>query len=156
MGKRLELPVGTKVAKQKKTVCNHVARILLKWMVSAAISGAIPIWPALMALSFGETIQDKLLLDCCGFYFGLTGTEMVYELLAEPLIGSVEDMWGFASKVTSLVMVVLFGYVFFALSGFENYSKAHWRFVMVLGTVGILLTCVKKGYAEGKRYVSNS
>lgn len=138
--------------KEEKPVYRHVRNYLIKWFASAAVAGIIPLLPTLLS----GTIPDSFLMELGGFYFGLTGAEMIYELAVEPLKIDVtsEDMWGFASRISAIALVVLFAYVFFTYSKYESFRLTHWIFVIFLGSLGVVLTCFKKGYAEGERYVN--
>lgn len=145
--------VKNETKKEKKPVCRHVRNYLIKWFASAAVAGIIPMLPTLLS---GTIIPDSFLMELGGFYFGLTGAEMIYELAVEPLKIDVtsEDMWGFASRISAIAMVVLFAYVFFTYSKYESFRLIHWVFVIFLGSLGVILTCIKKGYVEGERYVN--
>ena len=144
--------VRNEAKKGEKTVEQSIRNYLIRWFASAAVAGIIPMLPTLLS----GTIPDSFLMEIGGFYFGLTGTEMIYELAVEPLKIDVtsEDMWGFASRISAIALVILFAYIFFTYSKYERFSLIHWIFVIFLGSLGVVLTCFKKGYVEGKRYVN--
>ena len=127
----------------------HWWMAIIKWFFSAFLAGVIP---TELSKLFGKSMST---LDSCGFYFGLTGSEMVYELVAEPSNGFRTETIDLKLKMTSIVILLMFIWTFVALNIRNDYSEGYLKFVRFLGFASIIFTCIKKGYREEKQYVSS-
>lgn len=133
-------------------VWKHVGRTIGEFLWCAVIAGVFPILPLVFGKLFGYNHQGDFLTEWCGFFFGLTGADHVFEVLFEEHKG----VWKRFSQLSSFFLLLIYLLLFTGLTICEaqvNVPECK-NAIITIGIVGAVTTCINKGMKGGKEYVT--
>ncbi len=137
---------------KERKLWKHIINTVAVSLGCAVIAGLVPILPLLVAKLFGYKQQGNFLMEWCGFFFGLTGADHVFEVLVE----GHKEVARFIAGLSSLFFLFIYLLLFFGLTVCNaqvNVPECR-NIIIAIGLLGVVTVCINRGLKEGKRYVT--